>query len=517
MHLVVEEAPVGATVERAIERPLHVLALSAKSDTALRVAANDLAMFLPKSTADIGDVAYSVNTGRAALENRIALIASTRDELLAQLAQIRGGARTIRSRAISTISGVAPRVLFVIPEVTPDATWAAQTLYATQPAFRAAVDACADAAPESARQLVRAVLQGDRSVAFESVPAEGRSGVHFAVAYALAQMWMSWGVRPDAVLGESVGELASLVVAGSMSLDEAVALAAHAPIHGGSPRVAPQIPVFSSSKGRRLTVDEALSVASSAHGAQTANGRTSARDAAVRDGYTAVVDLSVLEWSDLAATLAELYGQGVSVDWRGFDRGYDRARVDVPASPWMRERYWFDEVEPAERGSVSSSIASSSADALKAAEVPVATPIGDESFRDRLASVTLSERVDTLRDLLQRQVMRVMRARPNTPPPSANDRLMSIGMDSLMAVELRKSLTKALDGAVELPTTLIFDYPTIGDIVSMILNALGLGAESSSTTNKPDTSAADEAAAALAELSDAEVEAMLLEQLKGIA
>jgi acyl carrier protein len=162
---------------------------------------------------------------------------------------------------------------------------------------------------------------------------------------------------------------------------------------------------------------------------------------------------------------------------------------------------------------------------LTASVAPVA-PVAPElsSIRDSLAALTLGERIDYLRELVQRQVKRVMRLRADTPPPGANDRLMSTGMDSLMAVDLRKLLTKELGGAVRLPSTLIFDYPTIGAIVTLILDSLDLGDKpelAAPMAAAPIVSAAPPAtthttAASLAELSDAEVEAMLLNKLNGM-
>jgi acyl carrier protein len=161
------------------------------------------------------------------------------------------------------------------------------------------------------------------------------------------------------------------------------------------------------------------------------------------------------------------------------------------------------------------SVESSASQTPSAPATPLAPTAGSGSLYDRLVALTVGERVEVLRELVQRQVARVMRLRPSAPLPSTSDRLMSIGMDSLMAVELRKMLSKELDEAITLPSTLIFDYPTIGAIVDLILASLGLNEPVTPTDVAPDAPA-ESAAAAIADLSEAEVEAMLLEQLKGM-
>ncbi len=100
----------------------------------------------------------------------------------------------------------------------------AGTLYATQPVFRAAIDRCAE--------ILRPLLDRPLSalLAKEIGPTLDQTGytqpVMFAVGYALAQLWQSWGVQPAAVMGHSVGEFAAACVAGVFSLEDGLRLIA---------------------------------------------------------------------------------------------------------------------------------------------------------------------------------------------------------------------------------------------------------------------------------------------------
>jgi acyl carrier protein len=76
-----------------------------------------------------------------------------------------------------------------------------------------------------------------------------------------------------------------------------------------------------------------------------------------------------------------------------------------------------------------------------------------------------------LRDLVREQVMRILRL-DAASPPALHDRLMDLGMDSLMAVQLRNGLSRALQLERALPSTLMFDYPTVDAIAGHLLQRL---------------------------------------------
>ena len=89
-------------------------------------------------------------------------------------------------------------------------------------------------------------------------------------------------------------------------------------------------------------------------------------------------------------------------------------------------------------------------------------------------------------------------------------------MDSLMAVELAKHLHREIENSVKLPSTLIFDFPTIGAIADLVLRLFEFSDEPTQQAPAPVVAKSNaSAAAAIADLSDEEVEALLAEQLKG--
>jgi SAM-dependent methyltransferase len=139
-----------------------------------------------------------------------------------------------------------------------------------------------------------------------------------------------------------------------------------------------------------------------------------------------------------------------------------------------------------------------------------------DNFRDQLASMVEQDRRDALVSFVRDRVMRVLRLTA-TQAPDRQQRLMDLGIDSLMAVEFRNMLATDLRVEGKLPATLIFDYPTIDAIADYLLErTLGLGGSHTSTAAEPDAPSAEieRAAAELETMDDEEVEALLNKRLE---
>ena len=136
--------------------------------------------------------------------------------------------------------------------------------------------------------------------------------------------------------------------------------------------------------------------------------------------------------------------------------------------------------------------------------------------RERLQDCMPAERLDLLRELVRAQVMAVMRLDPDSPP-SRHDRLMELGMDSLMAVQLRNALTQELALQSALPATLMFDYPTIEAIASRLVEILGSD-EAPAVEQLPPAESAEASGsldeADVAAMSDAEIERLIDQRLE---
>jgi acyl transferase domain-containing protein/glutamate-1-semialdehyde aminotransferase len=209
-HVILEPAP---PVERDLEeRPRHVLALSARSEEALRELAGRHLGFLATEP-DFADVCHTVATGRTHFTHRLAVPASTSREAATALTAFVEGKR---GKYATGHAEDVPRVAMLFTGQGAQYAGMGAELYRTHPDFRRDIDQCAEILGMPLMELDASTVERTRY----AQPAL------FAVEYALARLWQSWGVRPHLVAGHSTGEYAAACVAGVLSLEDALTLVA---------------------------------------------------------------------------------------------------------------------------------------------------------------------------------------------------------------------------------------------------------------------------------------------------
>ncbi|MBZ5490381.1 MAG: non-ribosomal peptide synthase/polyketide synthase [Acidobacteriia bacterium] len=223
-HVILEEAPTDDAVSAC--RPWQLVLLSAKTATALESAVENLEAYLRKNqSAHLADVAHTLQVGRATFAHRCLVVAESTAE-----ATERFKTRHTKPLPASVVSHEGLRPVFVFPGQGTQYVNMGKHLYAHEPLFHEVVDQCSE--------LLRPELQLDlRSVLYPS-PQESQwaetelretrttQPTIFVIEYALARMWMSWGVMPDSMLGHSIGEYVAACLAGVFSLEDALKLVA---------------------------------------------------------------------------------------------------------------------------------------------------------------------------------------------------------------------------------------------------------------------------------------------------
>ncbi|WP_435848391.1 type I polyketide synthase, partial [Streptomyces decoyicus] len=231
-HAVIEQAPEAEPAPEegqqdgtaaSVRLPMVPWVLSARGDSALREQARRLLSHVDAHPGyDIRDLARSLASTRAALENRAVVLGSNRAELVAAL-----DALTRDEYAEGTVRGTdlpGAKTAFLFAGQGSQRLGMGRELYDTFPVFADAFDAvCAHFDGELASPL-RGVVFGDDAEALNRT--EFTQPALFAVEVALFRLVESFGARPDFLVGHSVGELVAAHMAGVLSLEDACRLVA---------------------------------------------------------------------------------------------------------------------------------------------------------------------------------------------------------------------------------------------------------------------------------------------------
>ncbi|MBB4635036.1 non-ribosomal peptide synthetase/type I polyketide synthase [Longimicrobium terrae] len=236
-HVILEEAPVPAP--SGPSRALQLLVLSARTPEAAAAAARNLAAHLEAESPGLADAAFTLQTGRREMEHRLAVVCADAAEGAAALREAAaGGAARVQAERPAA---------FLFPGLGMHHVDMARGLYDAEPAFRDAVDECCELLLPVLGSDLRAVMYGP---AGDDGPASGGWNLRamlgrdaapapsalddtrlaqpavFVTEYALARLWMSWGVEPRALLGHSLGEYVAACVAGVLRVEDALRLVA---------------------------------------------------------------------------------------------------------------------------------------------------------------------------------------------------------------------------------------------------------------------------------------------------
>ncbi|AFZ56827.1 type I polyketide synthase [Anabaena cylindrica FACHB-243] len=226
-HLILEEAPQVSHKEQEFERPQHLLTLSAKSQTALQELAQKYEQFLAtNSQVALADVCFTSNTGRSHFEHRLAVVTESTTQLSEQL-------RTFANSQPSSVLLSQPetskhrKIAFLFTGQGSQYPGMGRQLYETQPVFRRTLERCEQILRPYLEQPLLSVIYPEsdsNSVLNETAYTQPAL---FALEYALFELWKSWGIVPDIVIGHSVGEYAAACAAGVFSLEDGLKLIAH--------------------------------------------------------------------------------------------------------------------------------------------------------------------------------------------------------------------------------------------------------------------------------------------------
>jgi myxalamid-type polyketide synthase MxaB len=394
-HVVLEEAPpVQASVRTDnITPPHHLLILSARSERGLRELAGRYETWLEANPAiDLTDACFTAAVGRVSFQHRLALTCDTRENLRAQLISFASGSAGYAApQAGESDSNTA----FLFTGDGAEYTGMGRELYKIQPTFRSAFDRCTNALSKGDERSAADPFF-DRTAAANLIhpsPVAGTAG--FALEYALAEMWRSWGMAPAALAGQGIGEYVAACLAGVYSLSEALNLVVArtrllsaiernggfnsslaGPILDEFRKVAgnvrfnrPQARIVSSITGTEAGSDIACADYWIRQLQEPAS-QSSAINVLRRLGCTVFLEMGPAledldkaspwgqtgsclmlpllrkgksEWEQTLTVLGEIYVHNGDIDWRAFYDSWQCRRIPLPTYPFQRKRYWIDQ------------------------------------------------------------------------------------------------------------------------------------------------------------------------------
>ena len=225
-HAVLEEAPAEEPPEPSA-RGGQLFVLSAKTETALDTATANLARWFRENPAlDPDDAAFTLAVGRAPFACRRTVVARG-------LVDAVGALEPLETRRVFTQKNARhqPPVAFLFPGQGAQAVNMGAGLYRAETVFREEIDRCAEGLLPwldgiDLRTVIYPSVGGEAEAAARLAQTRFTQPALFAFGYALARLWMSWGVRPAAMLGHSVGEYVAACLAGVFSLEDGLRLVA---------------------------------------------------------------------------------------------------------------------------------------------------------------------------------------------------------------------------------------------------------------------------------------------------
>ncbi len=225
-HVILEEAPQAESVI-PVPRTAYVLPLSAAAGAALKDRAKDFALALrtlPQggdARESLSDFCYTASVRRTHLAHRLAVTGANAAELLEGLEAFAKGQESAFVSAGAVEDGRKPKIAFVFPGQGSQWLGMGRELLRTSPVFRRSMEETDEAIKRETGWSVIEQLE-DPSLEERLARIDVVQPSLFAVEVALAELWKSWGVIPEAVVGHSMGEVAAACFAGILSRADAV-------------------------------------------------------------------------------------------------------------------------------------------------------------------------------------------------------------------------------------------------------------------------------------------------------
>jgi len=498
-HIVLEEAPASEACTSLRSR--HLLVLSARSKSALQGVTSDfVSHFKRHPDLSLADVAYTCHVGRREFPQRQVLVCKNSEDAAQALAM------SDERRVLKATKPPAERsIAFLFPGQGAEYANVGSELYKSEPTFRKHVDDCSEVLKSRFGFDLRSSIypRGGQVGTAEGAgrPLDSRRDANatgselalFVVEYALAQLWMEWGVRPQVMMGRGVGEYVAACLADVFSREDALGLLAEPDLVTRARAIAkidlrpPKIPFVSSVTGTWITTAAAtdpnywgteprqsvrfaeglgcLLGASNRTFLEVGPGSTLVKSieqhpAALKDhailSSLPCLDENASDTESMLNALGRLWLLGAKIDWGGFWRHEKRRRVPLPTYSFDRKRYW---VEPRTQSSLFGQGALSPTLEKIEARAP-SSPFCDSS------AYAHAEDFCAPKDDVETGVAEIWQRLLGVERVGVYDNFFALGGHSMLGAQLLASLRAAFH--VEIPLPSLFEVPTVAGMAERI-------------------------------------------------
>lgn len=226
-HVILQEPPIVPTLPKTmVDRPAHILTLSAKTRGALEASVSRYLEHLAiHPDLNLEDICFTASVGRAHFNHRLAVVSASTSELREKLdGFFRGEMLPGVYHKEQSHVGAPPRIAFMFTGQGSQYIHMGRQLYETQPLFRKIIKICDEILQAETSQSLLQILYPDAGTNSPIHETAYSQPSLFALEYALAELWKSWGVVPDVVMGHSLGEYVAACIAGVFSLEDGLRL-----------------------------------------------------------------------------------------------------------------------------------------------------------------------------------------------------------------------------------------------------------------------------------------------------
>jgi len=223
-HLIISEYQQESTDLTNAQNSCHLLNLSAQDESGLKELAKNYLHLLQSRTLNIADLCYSASLGRHHWTTRLSIVGKDQAELIHGLNSYLNEIESQNVIAGEVLTN-QPKIAFLFTGQGSQYWTMGSQLYESEPIFKEAFDQCDAILNEISQVSIKEILFASPSEQIHETAIT--QPALFSLAYALCQLWASWGIKPNFVMGHSVGEYAAACVAQAFTLEDGLKLISH--------------------------------------------------------------------------------------------------------------------------------------------------------------------------------------------------------------------------------------------------------------------------------------------------